>query len=337
MGLVIGAGLSVLLLRVDTGPTPATTTVAAFEADPDQGGIADVIDGFPDGLVAAIRSDGQSLVLMVWPVHGEPFERTIPVGVSAPPDPVSFDVSGRRIATLLPVPDRELGVLYSGIPETAAIVATDVTGYAWHDSKAVQLAYTTYVEDDLLLWTVRHGQADPELITRAVDIQGHVAAWGEWGFAIQDDVRDNVILITETGEIEETHPGRVLDSHGTGGLAIDDDGISLLGAGEGVGGLDGGGLGAGVLAGRFSHDGKQLAVLTNDRVQVLSLEDDSEMLTFEGRPGVPQVTWSSDGRFVLYPAVIRGLEVLDTSTGEAETILTTRTLAGVGILPLSST
>jgi len=336
-GLVVGAGLSVLFLRVDVPPTPTTSVVleADVRSNDQEDGIGEVVEGFPDGLVAATRSDGQSLELLIWPLRGEPYERTIPVGVSQPAGPVSFDVSGRGIATLIPLPEGDLGVLYAGIPENAAIVASEVTGYSWHDTAAFQLSYTTMVDGELLLWAVRHNQAEPELVTRAVGIDGHLAAWGDWGYAVQDEARDRVVLLTETGEIKDTHPGQVLDSHGSGWLAIRDDGVSLLSAGGGVSGLDREDLDDEVLAGRFSVDREQLALLTREHVQVLSLEDDSALIESGGRAGVPQLTWTSDGRFVLYPAATRGIWVVDTQIGNVAELMDDRTFTGIGIAPLT--
>lgn len=337
-GLLVGAGLSVLFLRVDASPpAPTTSTVAEVEvrSNEQEDGIGDVVDGFPDGLVAATRTDGQSLELLIWPLRGEPYARAIPVGASQPAGPVAFDVSGRYLATVIPVPDGGLGVLYSGIPQNAAIVATDVSGYAWHDTESSQLGYTTMVEGELLLWVLHHDQVEPELVTRAVGIEGRLAAWGDWGFAVQDEGRDRVVLFTENGEIKDTHPGRVLDSHGSGWLAIENDGVSLLSAGGGVSGLDREGLEDEVLAGRFSDDRMQLALLTLEHVQVLSLEDDSELIESGGRPGVPQLSWSSDGRFVLYPAVVRGIWVIDTQNGDVAEVMDDRTFTGIGIAQLT--
>lgn len=335
VGLVLGAGLTTLLLGVDADE-PATTTLAlrTEEVTPEQGGIGDQVDGFPDGLLAAARSDGRSLQLLVWPLRGEPYLRTIPVGVSSPPGPTSFDVSGRHIAALVPVVDDDAGVLYAGVPENASIIATDVTGYAWHDSDPFRLSYTTYVDDELLLWAVGHNRSQPEMITRSVGIQGHVAAWGPWGYAVQDEVRDSVVLFTDNGEIKDIHPGRVLDSYSTGWLAIENEGVSLLSSGGGARGLDGGTL-EDVLAGRFSNDGTKLALLTSEHVLVVSLEDASELIESGGRPGVTQLTWSSDGRFVLYPGR-RGIWVVDTRDGEVQEVLPARILTGLAVIPLGS-
>jgi len=330
VGLVLGAGLAVLVLRA--GAPGEIATITTFAAGVDMSGIAAVIEGFPDGLVAVTRSDGQSLELLVWPVRGEPIERTIPVGASRPPDPVEFDVSGRRIATMLPVADQGGGVLYAGVPQDAGIIATDVTGYAWHDTGALQLAYTTFVDDELQLWAALQSGSEPELVTRAVGIEGHVEAWGDWGFAIQDQIRDNIVVLTEAGEIKDSKAGRILDSIGTGWLAIDNQGVSLLSAGGGVRLFPTETPGGDMLAGRFSRDGQRLALLTSEGVSVVSL-DEALPVVSDGRPGVPQLAWTSDDRFVLYSGT-RGIWVVDTASGESEPILADRTFIGLGVLPL---
>lgn len=336
VGLVSGAAAAVLILGMGAPSSSPASEPPAARAGPTVGGIADVIEGFPDGLVATTRSDGQSLEVLTWPLRGESYQRTIPVGVSHPPDAVAFDVAGRRIATVLPLPGEELGVLYSGIPENANIVATDVTGYAWHDSTASALAYTTYADNELLLWVVGPVLSEPELVTRAVGIEGGVRAWGDWGYAVQDKVNDRVVLFTENGELKDSHPGRVLDSHDSGWLAIEDTELRLLSAGGGVRGLDDPGGGRDVLAANLSSNGESLALLNKDRLVVVSLEDGSQLLESEGRAGVPQLTWSSDGRFVLYPDAVRGIWVVDTRSDEVEAILTTRIFTGLGIAPLSN-
>jgi hypothetical protein len=333
VGLALGAALAVLVLRAGPPGEAVTSTTAVAGSGGVAGGIADLIEGFPDGLVAVARGDGQSLELLVWPLRGEPIENNIPVGVSRPADPVEFDVSGRRIATLLPVPDQASGVLYAGVPQDAAIVATDVTGYAWHDTGAFQLAYTTFVDEELQLW-VREDNGEPELVTRAVGIDGHVDAWGNWGFAIQDDIRESIVLITDAGEIKDTNTGRILDSDGNGWLAIENQGVSLLSSGGGVRGLDLEGVEGPVLAGRFSNDGLRLALLTGEQLHVVSVEGGLGLAESDGRPGVPQMAWSSDGRFVAYPGS-RGIWVVDTFSGETEELLVNMTFTGLEMLPVS--
>jgi hypothetical protein len=334
-GLLVGAGLTVLFLRVEAGAPPTATTVAGSPSGASSlGGIADEVDRFPDGLVAATRSDGQSLELLIWPPTSELYERAIPVGASSPPDPVAFDTSGRRMATLLPVPGMPFGVLYAGVPENAAIIDLDVTGYAWHDSAPAALAYTTFADDELSLWVTRGNLAESELVAEPLGIEGRVAAWGDWGFAIEDDVRDSIVLITDHGEIKGFHTGRVLDSEAGGWIAIDDAGLGLLSAGGGVRGVESHGIEGNLLSAGFSPDGRLLAVLTTEVLSVLSLDADLGLIDSIGRPGVPQVVWSSDSRFVLYPGS-RGLIVVDTHNGDVHELLSNRTFTGLGILPLT--
>ncbi|HSJ85260.1 MAG TPA: hypothetical protein VLA91_15780 [Acidimicrobiia bacterium] len=333
VGLVIGAGAAFLMIGVDPPvPSPVSSDTGPG-VGPSVGGIADAVEGFPDGLMAVTRSNGQSLELMIWPLQGEPHERAIPVGVARPPGPVDFDHSGRRIATLLPMPETELGVLYAGIPENAEIVATGVTGYAWHDSVPYVLAYTTFADDELFLWVMRPGSREPELAARAVGIDGSVSAWGDWGYVVQDRIGEGAILFTPSGEIKDSHPGRILTSYRTGWLAVDNEGLELLSSGGGVRGLGRGGLNDEVLAGRFSDDGEKLALLISDGVLVFSLDDDSVLLESGGRPGLPQLAWSSDGRFVIYPGE-RGVWAIDTVDGDFEAVLTDRVFTGLSTTPI---
>jgi hypothetical protein len=334
VGLVIGAGLSILTLRNDDPSTVVSTTLPIARAETGVIGIGEVIEDFPDGLVAASRSDGQSLELVVWPLSGEPIVRTIPVGVSRPPGPVDFDLSASRLATLLPVPDEAHGVLYAGVPEQAEIVATEVNGYAWHDSDPSRLAYTTTNVNEMLLWSVTNPPADPELITRAVGIVGGLRAWGDWGFAIQDEERASVVLFTDSGEIKTTHPGRVLDSDGGGWLAVDDGEVTLVSSGGGVNRTEG--LGEEAVAARFSPTGDEIALLGADGALVVSLDEGATLVTSAERPGIPELAWSSDGRFVVYPAV-QGVTVLDTADRSTDRVLIERVVTGLGVLPVGAT
>ncbi len=72
------------------------------------------------------------------------------------------------------------------MPEAAAIVSPDVTGYAWHDSVPEVLAYSTLQDGETRLWLTRGNLASSELVAQAVGIEGGVAAVGEWGVAVQD-------------------------------------------------------------------------------------------------------------------------------------------------------
>ena len=335
-GLLIGIAATVLVFRAEDGPSLTETTIAAQGGVDGSGrGIADVIDGFPDGLVTTVRAEGRSLELLIWPLRGELYQRAIPVGAANPPNPVAFDKAGRRLATILPLPNEPFGVLYAGVPENAAIVEVDVTGCAWHDSVPAALAYTTLVDGELLLWVTGASLRDPELRSRAVGIEGRVVAWGDWGYALQDERRNSIVLLTDNGEIKDSHPGRVIASHESGWMAIDDEGLKLLSAGGGIRGVVDFDLVTTPIAAGFSPDRRTLAVLSLDGVGVVSLEDGLEVARSDRRPGVAaRVTWTSDGRFVAYPGT-RGLIVVDTSSGEVNEVLDDRIFTGLGIIPLS--
>jgi hypothetical protein len=334
VGLVIGAGLTVLVVEGDDPANVISTTLAVSANESGSEGIGDVVESFPDGLIAVARSDGQSLQLVVWPLSGEPIVHTLPVGVSRPPGPVDFDFSASRLATLLPIPDEVHGVLYAGVPEQAEIVATEVTGYAWHDTDPSRLAYTTTDNGEMFLWSITNPPAGPELITRAVGIVGALRAWGDWGLAVQDEERGSVVLFTDTGEIKTTHPGRVLDSDGTGWLAVDDGEITLLSSGGGLARADG--LGEEAVAASFSPTGERIALLGADGVRVVSRDEGATLATSEERPGIPELAWSSDERFVVYPAV-QGITVLDTADQSSERVLFERVFTGLAVLPIDAT
>ncbi|HVR78023.1 MAG TPA: hypothetical protein VMS99_06470 [Acidimicrobiia bacterium] len=337
-GLLIGIGVTVLAFRAEDGRPLTETTIAAQDsADSSGRGVAGVIDGFPDGLVTTVRADGRSLELLVWPLRGELYQRAIPVGAANPPNPVVFDRSGRRLATILPLPDEPFGVLYAGVPENAAIVEVDVTGFAWHDSIPSALAFTTNVDDEMLLWVTGASMRNAELRSRSVGIEGGVVAFGDWGYALQDERRNSIVLLTDNGEIKDSHPGRVIASHESGWLAIDDEGLKLLSAGGGIRGVLDSDLVTTPMTAEFSPDRRMLAVLSLDGVGVVSLDDGLEVARSDRRPGVAAgVVWTSDGRFVAYPGT-RGLIVVDTSSGEVNEILGDRIITGLGILPLSGT
>jgi hypothetical protein len=342
VGVLVGLGLSVLIPGVEPAdpasqPTLPPTTIA--EEAPAVGGIRDVVSGFPDGLVGVMRSDGQSLELAIWPATGELFERSVTVGASLPPPPVAFDGSGRMLATLVPRRDSDLGVLYAGVPESAGIIAIDVSGYAWNDQGAPSLAYTTRQGAETMLWIISGSLTESQLVAQAVGLDGGVVAWGEWGFAIQEE--DSVVLLTPGGEIKDSHPGRVLASYRTGWLAVQGDDVSMVSAGGGTRGLDREGLRDQYISGRFSSNGEFLALLTDDGMSIVDVEEETGVVESGVRPGVPQVVWSSDNRFVLYPggggSGFHGIVVVDTEDFAVQTVLDTRTFTGLGVLPVGGT
>ena len=337
-GLLVGAGIAILVLGVDTSTGPTATTVPADGPAPSIAagvGLGDVVPGFPDGLVATTRQEGLSLDFVLWPESGEPDVRSVPVGSSSPPRVVEFDVGGHQLATLIPVRDSASGVLYAGVPESAFIVALDVTSFAWHDSSPRTLAYTTQSGGETLIWIATGGLGESEIAVRVVGLEGALEAWGEWGYAMQD--RDDIVLFTPEGEIKDTASGRILDSFSSGWMAIDREGMELLSAGGAVRELAGAaideptGAKASALEAAFSKDGSLLAELTGNGVTVVSIDDGSQVVEIDAEAGQPQVVWSTDNEFVLYPGR-RGITVARVSDGATWEIMESEVVTGVGVL-----
>ncbi|MGA8040935.1 MAG: hypothetical protein WCA93_12580 [Acidimicrobiia bacterium] len=331
-GAVIGAGLTVLALGVNTSAPPTETTVEGLSTRAIGEGIGDQITGFPDGLVAVRRSNGQTLDLLTWPVAGESYVRNIPIGSASPPQLVAFDSAGRRLATIVPLESKSPGVLYAGIPDLARVIATSVTGFAWHDTEPGTLAYSTLSDGQLSIWTVGGTLADPALLTRAIGVPGGVAAWGDWGFVIDDEKAGIITILNSLGEIVSAYSGHLLGVGPDGVVAMDDGSLRVIDAAGSPARrvADDGSFSVA----RFSPDAQWIALLTETGLSVLSASDGSMLAEFEARPGFPQVTWSSNGRFVVFPGT-RGLFVAEPNTGELAETMSADVFISAGVLPLS--
>ncbi len=333
-GLLIGGGLAVLLLDTDTAPEPTTTTSTLGPQDTHVVtvvGISEEIPGFPDGLTAIRRGEGRSLELVVWPQRGEASVRSVPFGVSSPPDPVAFDLSGRLSATLVPAPDDMTGILYAGVPESAAVVSLDVTGYAWHDSISEMLAYTTFQDGETTIWVTRGNLASSESFGQAVGIEGGVAAVGEWGFAVQNG--DDVALFDAFGDVTQLGTGRILGSDPAGRLAVErDDGLTVVD-------VDGSSRmvapNESALDATFSPDGTLLAILNGEGLKVSSLAEGRDIALASEQAGVPQVVWSSDSRYALFPGV-HGVYVLDTADSTVRQVMPADVFTGLATFNLDA-
>lgn len=335
-GLVLGAGASLLFTEAQPVPSPTLPTpTAVTTAEVEPPGFGAAVPGFPDGLVATVRREGQSQELLVWPVAGEAMRRAVPVVSPTPQVAVVFDPSGGRLASLVPGPEGGGGLLYAGVPQSAAVIATTATGFAWHDSAPARLAYTTIEGGELLLWVADGNQSRSRLVTRAVGIEGGVTAYGDWGFAV--DNGEMIVLLNAEGEIKALAAGRVLASHGSGWMLVDNEELWLQSSGGGLSGLVRGAIGdESAVASAFSPDGMHLAVLTSSRVLVVDREGNLALDPIFLRPRLPAlVRWSSDGRFVFFPGT-RGLEVIDVGTGIHREVLEGEILTGAGVLPLTA-
>jgi hypothetical protein len=336
-GIAVGLLFGVVLFTpstADVDELPAAATpppIASIEEPANPQGIADAIPGFSDALVVVTSDDGQSLNHILWPVERDKVTRSLPGGDSGK---VSFDVSGTWIATATHVPDAEGFVLSMGRATFLAPLASNVASFSWHDEEPAFLSYTQIVDRQWLLWVVGPDRS-PDLIARGLDDRGDVAAWGEWGWALQTQ-SGVVTLLTSSGEINEVYEGIVLDSHPTFGVVIDDDGLMLVSTSGVVRTLDTsldsvGGAGAA----EISPDGTRIAVVGIDGLKVLPFDGEGELIHAPFTAGPSQVTWSSDSRFVIV-ARAGGIIVADTvEAGRTYEDLTSQRVLAVAVIPLS--
>jgi hypothetical protein len=173
----------------------------------------------------------------------------------------------------------------------------------------------------------RGNLAESELVAQAVGNDGGLTAWGDWGYAVQDG--EDVVLFAD-GEITTVARGRVLDSYSTGLLAVDDGGLVLLESGGEIREI-GEMTAEPILAAGFSPDGARIALLSVEGLHLVSLEEAVVSTPVTARPGVGQVVWSSDGRYVLYPG-LRGIIVVDAGDGTMRELMSEDIFTGLAVL-----
>lgn len=348
VGFVSGLGLAIVFFTAGSEPQGSSENQATFpevvqpaEEIADQPasettvsepeGVGEVVQGFPDTLVAVTQVSG-NLSYLTWPLSGPPLSASM-AGFSS--GTVRFDSSGRLLAMASPVADSDLALLSMGAPQRIRAIAADVSGFAFHDSEAGRLAYTQVVDGEWQLWTV-DASLEPELITGDVGAFGSVASWGDWGYAVQDE--GAVTLLTPAGEVKAQTVGRALDSAPDGWLAVSDDGLKLVSAGGGVRRLEADELGilGEVESASFSPDGTKLDVVGGGGHLIIPLDGEGQVVHAPVTSGFPQLAWSSDSRFVVSPW-IRGVLIIDSVVdGKSYTALTRQTVVAVATIPLAN-
>lgn len=308
--------------------TPATVEETPRESETE--GVGEAVEGFPDTLVAATQVGASHMSLLTWPVSGPPHLDALPGFATAS---VKFDESGRSLAMTSPMADSTLGLLSVGTTPRLRPLATDVSGYAWHDSEPGRLAYTRVDDGEWELWSI-DPSLEPELVTRGVGIDGGVVTWGEWGYAIQQE--GMVRLLTPAGEFKATSTGRALDSNSEGWIVVSDAGLKLVSSGGGVNRLevDLDDLGEIEMA-SFSPDNTKLVVVGGAGHLIVPLDESGELIHAPVTSGFPRLAWSSDSRFVISPW-IRGVIIIDTElNGRSQTYLTRHVVVAATTIPLT--
>lgn len=312
----------------DAAPGPATLDAPVGPpVDDIERGISDLVAEFPDALVAVDDGIGSGHDYLLWPVSGALVTRAISGGVD-----VRLDATGQFIAMSDEVPGLEGRVLSIGRFNGIRAVSSGVTSYEWHDANPGELAFITTADGTARLRRVS-GYFDPSTVTEGIPQGSEVAAWGHWGFAVQTPDR-RVVLLNPAGDLKAVQTGFALDSHGSGWLLLEDDGLKLVSAGGGVRRLDLTDIPERVFAAAFSPDGDRIAVAGRFGVNVYDLAEESEPQTVSAYPG-RWLAWSSDSRFVVAPAR-SGIVVHDLETGASVQTLVGHNVIAAQVRPLST-
>jgi hypothetical protein len=332
LGLVLGILASASPSSVGEASSAGTgdpeTIEAPFEPMPDESdaGISDLVPDFSDALVAVSAGIGSGHDYLLWPLRGPVVERSLTGGAS-----VVLDATGQFVALSDQVPDLEGSVLSLGRFNGIRAVSSGVTSYAWHDSKSGFLAFTTEIEGEWRLHRIS-GSFEPSTVATGSAEGPRVAAWGEWGFALQAG-DDSVTLLNAAGQQKSTVPGEVLTSHESGWLLVEEQGLKLVSAGGGVRRLHLGEIADPIFAAEFSPDGGLVAVAGRLGIEVYDLASEVGVASISGYPA-GWLAWSSDSRFVVAPAR-SGIVIHDLETGDATRALIGHNVVVAQVLPLS--
>jgi WD40 repeat protein len=308
----------------DPGTLEGPSQPAADESD---SGTSELLAGFPDALVAVSSGIGSGHDYLLWPVRGPLVRRSMTGGSN-----VLLDATGQLVALSDQVPGLEGSVLSFGRFNGIRPISSGVTSYAWHDSKSGFLAFTTEFEGTWQLQRVS-GSFEPTTVATGPGDGWKVAAWGEWGYAVQS-ADGSVTLLNAAGQQKSTVPGEVLTSHESGWLLVEEQGLKLVSAGGGVRRLDLGEIAAPIFAADFSPDGGLVAVAGRMGIEVYDLSSEARVVSFPGYPG-GWLSWSSDSKFVIAPAR-SGIVIHDLETGDTIRALIGHNVVVAQALPLSS-
>ncbi|MEA1903471.1 MAG: hypothetical protein U9N56_08100 [Actinomycetota bacterium] len=348
VGVLSGLVFGVLLFSSTVGDDPdsASSSTLPLEASAPtlpRFGVTGTVPEFPDALVAVAgdstgSDDGVALNHVLWPATSDEVTRPL---IEGNPGPAAFDVAGTWLAVSTVMEDGSGLELKSG-RGILQLVGDGVTGFAWHDSESGILSYTTSENGQLGLHTFR-GSANPKeldstFLRSGLVKDGSIAAWGDWGWAIQEfGGTPQVWLLDSDAGFVSLIPGLAYGSHPSGEIIVVD--------GEHVNVVDPNGspvemertvraVGP-VAAATISPDGSKLAVLGLEGLVVFPLGGEGIVAEFDPIVGFPQAAWSSDSRFVLVPGPT-GVSVIDTKTNTAVEALTGQLVYTVGVIPLAA-
>jgi len=331
VGLAVGVGFAVVFVTSSsTDPGPEAVVEIDPVTSPDSSvGVGEVVPDFPDALVLVVRTGLQDLEHLLWPKAGDPAEHPLPVAALGES---KFDASGTWLAVSSRAQYTGESFLSMGRPRSLRPLAAEVTSFAWHDGKSALLAYTQSTDDGWQLW-VSHSALPPKMVAEDSENIGEVAAWGDWGWAIQGE-SGTITLLNNDGEREATFEGTVLDSRPGGWILMIDEQVKLLSAGGDLlsVGIDLSSVGSGV-GGAIAPDGKSVAIVGSSGLNVAAVAGDAPEMGIPLTGSIGKISWSSDSGFVIIPS-LRGVMIVDVESGEIYEELKGDTVVEASVIPL---
>jgi hypothetical protein len=265
---LIGVGVvtltALVLAAVSGGPLPRSEPTLP-PALAESGVVADLTtttttlpprldDLVPDveGPLQLLQGTGDRTAVAYWPATARAprlYETSVPRGSSLTMSPVGFDTSGSYLAYLVARPQGY--DLHVGVATTEQLVqhgSPYVTSAVWHPADEGRLAWVVRTSDpqpsDGQPSTLYIGEAKPRGVLEDSSIAEippgfELAAWGDWGFALNGPAAADASAITEwpdgtqrlsplriaiildpTGAILATAPGQVVGGNASGDLIV---------------------------------------------------------------------------------------------------------------------
>jgi hypothetical protein len=337
IGFAVGLAAGVVFVAPAVTPSEAVATptedadVPAAPGQPTEGvGISRVVTDFPDAMVAIAETETGSLQYILWPYATDVVVRSLPVGSSGA---VEVDDSGRWVAVTTALPGDDGALLSMGLTTGIAPLESEVASFSWSDTDDGVLGYTRTDAAGWGLWSAR-AVGEPHLVGTTDDVTGgELVAWGDWGWALAR-ADAGFDLLTPEGVLRTTVSGIALDSHQSGWLLVVDDGVMMVSAGGGVRAIDDFPKLLGPWGGAISPDGSKVAVLGSNGLGWGPIDGSEAPAIVQVGSRAPQVSWSSDSRFVMIPGN-RGVHVYDTESRALRTVLPEHLVIWVGVIPLT--
>lgn len=334
-GFVLGLGLGVLVVGPAPEATPSNTPLNTPDGEPPliepddeetPPGLAEVVPGFPDALVAVAVGSGSALQRVFWPL-----ETPMQVSALTGGDRVLLDSTAQHVALSTVIPGAHGTLLSMGRFNSIEPVSQGVASFVWHDSTPGWLGYTLDAVGSTPLMTSK-GEFEPSLVTVLVDPPRTLIGWGDWGWVLQGN--DDVVFLDPDGVLERTEPGVALATHRSGTTLVKDgDGLHLVSPGAGTRPLASDVEWSEDAIARFSPDGGVIAISGPGGLQTLDVT--SGQLHQVSNLATQSMAWSSDSRFLL-TATGAGVVIFDLEGDQIRPILREFPIVEVGVIPRGS-